>query len=77
MHNFYRGASLSYYDREAKEAIDLLKNKTDPLVLTKIWEESTGTTWNNKPVWFHGDISAGNLLVNNGKLSAVIDFGSY
>ncbi|WP_146643209.1 phosphotransferase, partial [Shigella sonnei] len=27
------------------------------------------------PVWVHGDISAGNLLVKNGKLCAVIDFG--
>ncbi len=26
-------------------------------------------------VWVHGDISAGNLLVQTGKLRAVIDFG--
>ena len=47
----------------------------DPLVITKIWEESVSTVWNTKPVWLHGDVSAGNLLVNKGKLSAVIDFG--
>jgi aminoglycoside phosphotransferase (APT) family kinase protein len=27
-------------------------------------------------VWFHGDIASGNLLVVDGKLSAVIDFGT-
>src|SRR5690606_10909417 len=27
------------------------------------------------PVWMHGDIAVGNLLVQNGGLSAVIDFG--
>ena len=28
------------------------------------------------PVWFHGDIADGNLLVRDGVLSAVIDFGT-
>jgi aminoglycoside phosphotransferase (APT) family kinase protein len=28
------------------------------------------------PVWVHGDVAAGNLLVRDGRLSAVIDFGS-
>jgi aminoglycoside phosphotransferase (APT) family kinase protein len=27
-------------------------------------------------VWFHGDIASGNLLVRDGRLSAVIDFGT-
>lgn len=27
-------------------------------------------------MWFHGDVAHGNLLVVNGKLSAVIDFGT-
>ena len=32
--------------------------------------------WNGRPVWLHGDLHAGNLLVQQGgRLSAVIDFG--
>ncbi|MEQ8960007.1 MAG: phosphotransferase, partial [Coleofasciculus sp. C2-GNP5-27] len=31
--------------------------------------------WNNKPVWFHGDLLIGNVLFEQGRLSAVIDFG--
>jgi aminoglycoside phosphotransferase (APT) family kinase protein len=27
-------------------------------------------------VWFHGDIAHGNLLVQEGRLTAVIDFGT-
>src|SRR5439155_14751042 len=27
------------------------------------------------PVWIHGDLTPGNLLVEQGRLSAVIDFG--
>jgi aminoglycoside phosphotransferase (APT) family kinase protein len=31
--------------------------------------------WRRPPVWIHGDLQAGNLLVEQGRLSAVIDFG--
>ena len=36
------------------------------------WEWSE---WQRPPVWIHGDLSSGNLLVEQGRLSAVIDFG--
>ncbi|MER8766091.1 phosphotransferase, partial [Mesorhizobium sp. M0968] len=32
--------------------------------------------WNGPPVWVHGDVASGNLLVEDGKLYAVVDFGS-
>lgn len=32
--------------------------------------------WAGLPVWFHGDIADGNLLTDQGRLSAVIDFGT-
>jgi aminoglycoside phosphotransferase (APT) family kinase protein len=32
--------------------------------------------WRDAPVWFHGDVAHGNLLVADGKLAAVIDFGT-
>lgn len=31
--------------------------------------------WDGDEVWVHGDLLAGNLLVIDGRLSAVIDFG--
>jgi aminoglycoside phosphotransferase (APT) family kinase protein len=31
--------------------------------------------WQREPVWFHGDLLSGNVLVEQGRLSAVIDFG--
>lgn len=30
--------------------------------------------WEREPVWFHGDLLPGNLLVVDGRLSAVIDW---
>ena len=38
------------------------------------WDNRT-FDWDKPPVWVHGDISQGNLLVRNGQLCAVIDFG--
>ena len=33
------------------------------------------STWTGPPVWVHGDVTASNLLVLDGRLAAVIDFG--
>lgn len=74
-HNFYRGGPLKVYDAQTRQAIALLKDKIDIAAATAIWETALATTWHKPPVWVHGDISLGNLLVQNGQLSAVIDFG--
>jgi aminoglycoside phosphotransferase (APT) family kinase protein len=74
-HNFYRGGALATYDTETREAIASLDDKTYAEVITEIWNLALSSTWQNPPVWVHGDIAIGNLLVNKGQLSAVIDFG--
>ena len=74
-HNFYRGGHLATYDAETKEAIENLEDKSYAEGATKIWNLAVKSTWQYPPVWVHGDIAIGNLLVNNGQLSAVIDFG--
>ncbi len=74
-HNFYRGGDLSTYDAETRQAIDALKGKIDVGLSTEIWERAISTRWQHDPVWIHGDVSVGNLLVKQGRLSAVIDFG--
>jgi len=71
----WRGGSLSMYDAEMRQAIADLKDKIDVTAATKIWEIALATSWHGAPVWVHGDISAGNMLVQNGRLSAIIDFG--
>ena len=74
-HNFYRGGALAIYDIETREAIASLDDKTYAEVTTEIWNLALSSTWQSPPVWVHGDIAIGNLLVNKGQLSAVIDFG--
>lgn len=74
-HNFYRGASLEVYNDETKHAIKELKRLIDTDIATDIWNMALKYRWRKKPVWIHGDFSAGNILVKDGKLAAVIDFG--
>jgi Predicted aminoglycoside phosphotransferase len=66
---------LAAYDTQTRQAIAALENKIDANTALEIWEAALKTKWQRAPVWVHGDLSAGNLLVRDGKLSAVIDFG--
>lgn len=75
LHSFYRGGSLANYDSETKQAIIALKGNIDTIAATEVWKKALASTWQKPSVWVHGDISAGNLLVKNGRLSGVIDFG--
>ncbi|MFH7834563.1 aminoglycoside phosphotransferase family protein [Bacillus luti] len=74
-HNFYRGGLISVYDKEARGAIENNKDIFDETVLKHLWDLALQSTWKRKPVWIHGDVAPGNLLVKDGKLCAVIDFG--
>lgn len=74
-HSFYRGGALTIYDAETRGAIAALKGKMDAKAVTEVWEAALATSWKQPPIWVHGDISAGNLLVRDGELRAVIDFG--
>ncbi len=74
-HNFYRGGDLAVYDAETREAIKHLEAKEYTEAVTEVWDLALASTWQYPPVWVHGDIAVGNLLVNHGQLCAVIDFG--
>ncbi|MBN9216449.1 MAG: aminoglycoside phosphotransferase family protein [Mesorhizobium sp.] len=75
-HNFYRGGPLTIYDGEARQAIEALRGRIDMLAVGAVWEAALAAAWQGPPVWFHGDVAWGNLLVDDGRLSAVIDFGT-
>lgn len=75
-HNFFRGGPLATYDAETRDAIAVLSDDIDVRGATEVWDAALAATWPGSPVWVHGDVSVGNLLVRRGRLSAVIDFGS-
>jgi aminoglycoside phosphotransferase (APT) family kinase protein len=75
-HSFFRGGSLAVYDDETRRSIAALAGRIDGGRALAVWEAALSTTWSRAPVWFHGDVAAGNLLVDDGRLAAVIDFGT-
>jgi aminoglycoside phosphotransferase (APT) family kinase protein len=75
-HNFYRGGPLTTYAEETLSAIDALGTEVDRDQVNRVWEHATASRWHKRPVWLHGDIAVGNLLLDRGRLAAVIDFGT-
>ena len=75
-HSWFRGGPLDVYDQETREAIAALGDRIPAAAATRMWETALRTSWLKPPVWFHGDIAGGNLLVRDGHLAAVIDFGT-
>ena len=74
-HNFHRGGPLQVYDEETRQSVTALGNEVEAAVALAIWEEAIRTSWQADPVWVHGDVAEGNLLVKDGMLCGVIDFG--
>jgi aminoglycoside phosphotransferase (APT) family kinase protein len=74
-HSFFRGGPLSTYDTETRAAIGELADEIDADAATQVWEAALSTTWTRASVWVHGDVAPANLLLVDGRLNAVIDFG--
>ena len=75
-HNVNRGEPLRRRDAHTRASIASLRGSIDARAVTAGWEVAlTVPDWNGRPVWIHGDLDARNLLVENGSLSGVIDWG--
>lgn len=72
----YPICQLGAYDGQTRKAIEALDDELDTDAVTAVWETALASTWSRAPVWIHGDVAVGNLLVEKGSLCAVIDFGS-
>ncbi|MFI7427811.1 aminoglycoside phosphotransferase family protein [Micromonospora sp. NPDC049836] len=48
----------------------------DRAVARRIWAAAAAApAWDGPPLWLHGDLHPANILVDRGRISAVIDFG--
>lgn len=71
-----RGVPLADRDEYTRGAIASLAGVVDNRAAIAAWECALQVpAWDGPPVWVHGDLAPGNLLVADGRLSAVIDFG--
>ena len=76
VHSWFRGGSLRTWAGKVEDALGVLAGRVDAGRVRAVWAAALDSTWDGMPVWFHGDVAAGNLLVRDGALAAVIDFGT-
>jgi aminoglycoside phosphotransferase (APT) family kinase protein len=76
LHNWFRGGTLRTYDKEVERALAELDGQVDAELVREIWARALDARWNGADRWFHGDIAPGNLLLADGRLAGVIDFGT-
>lgn len=75
-HSFFRGCHPSAYGDAVQAALAELDTVVDVAACEAVWARAMTSVWESEPTWFHGDIATGNLLTTDGRLSAVIDFGT-
>lgn len=75
-HNWFRGGPLRTFDELAGHALTTLDGHVDVDLAREIWADALDARWDGVERWFHGDIAQGNLLLRDGALAAVIDFGT-
>jgi len=76
-----RGGPLSEADRDqlTREGLAEAADLVDADAALEVWEAARAAPpWDRPPVWFHGDLLPGNLLVDErGDLAAVLDWGPW
>jgi aminoglycoside phosphotransferase (APT) family kinase protein len=74
--NPVRGIPLTGRAAAVDECARQLDGIVDRARVLDAWHELAGVPpWPGPPLWIHGDLHPGNLLVRGGRLAAVIDFG--
>jgi aminoglycoside phosphotransferase (APT) family kinase protein len=75
-HNSHRGEPLAKRDHRTRAAIATLRDARSSEAVTATWQSALAAPeWRGPGVWLHGDLQPANLLVSDGELRAVIDFG--
>ena len=70
-----RGGTLDLWRGQAEEALIALSGQMDTKAASEIWRLAIEAPFDADAVWYHGDVAAGNLLIQDGELNSVIDFG--
>jgi aminoglycoside phosphotransferase (APT) family kinase protein len=75
-HNPWRSLPLDARTARLHEHLDQLRSVVNRERVLAVWDRLVVTPrWPGPPLWIHGDLHPGNLLVDDGELRAVLDFG--
>lgn len=75
IHSAFRGGPVAHWDAEVRDLLRTRVSGRERERATAIWHDALAAEWAGPPVWVHGDVSVNNLIVRDGRLAAVIDFG--
>lgn len=77
--NLVRGCPLADRHNAVQERLARIGHELAPAeraALDQAWTDALAAPpWDGPPLWVHGDLHPANLLVDDGHVSAVIDFG--
>jgi aminoglycoside phosphotransferase (APT) family kinase protein len=74
--NQYRGIPLAEREHALCDGLKLLGDQVDQARALHVWKRALASRpWDAEPVWLHGDVHPLNLVVDEGQIAAVIDFG--
>lgn len=72
-----RGCPLSEVDDAVQRSMAALEGDRAIDAIRRLWDESLGAAVRDgQEVWVHGDLLAGNLIIQERRLHAVIDWGT-
>ena len=74
-HNGQKAEPLADRDDVTRSAIRSLAGELDAATALRAWDAALAAAPCGAPVWVHGDLHAPNLLVRDGSLRGVLDFG--
>lgn len=74
--NPFRGQPIDELRPRVVNSIERLGGSIDAAAVTARLDRLTDVDdWNGAPLWLHGDLHSANLLVRDGTICAVLDFG--
>ncbi|MEY2471361.1 MAG: hypothetical protein QOK28_690 [Actinomycetota bacterium] len=74
--NPYRGVPLATRHDATVERVAQLADEIDAPAITRVWDElCDAPVYEGPPLWIHGDLHPANVVVRDGVIAAVIDFG--
>ncbi len=74
--NSQRGVPLVNRDVSVRRALKQLHDEPGIEITQAVWDDALSIAqWSGRPAWLHGDLQPSNLIIRDGQLVAVIDFG--
>jgi aminoglycoside phosphotransferase (APT) family kinase protein len=74
-HSFGRGGPVSVWDEQTRADLETVGDAIDARAALEVWGAALDARPEAPPTWVHGDVTGSNLLVRDGHLAGVLDFG--